>query len=162
MHLEASLFTAASLKKTNQFQYTLYKQEDKNEYRQHFLSDYTGLLVHDNLGPWAITSSDSIYNGPVHLSLRNNKFHSSTIATYVSDFYSSSRFTSAMALADGGPDYSPANIINMLFYFRLFKVLNFDLLSVSTYAAWYSAFNPTEHVWSPLSNHLAGKLVLTL
>ena len=59
MHLEASLFNAASLKKTNQLQSTVFKQEDENEYRQHFLPDYTGLLVHDNLGPWAITSSDS-------------------------------------------------------------------------------------------------------
>ena len=133
--LEAPLFIAASLEESNQFQSVVFKQEDENEYRRRFLPDYTGLLVHDNLGRLHLQTP---YNGPVHLSLRANKFHSSTIATHVTDLYkiySSSQFTSAMILADGGPDYSPANIINVLFYFRLFKALNFDLLSVSTYAS---------------------------
>ena len=31
-----------------------------------------------------------------------------------------------------------------------------DILLVLTYAARYSAFNPIEHLWSPLSNALAG------
>ena len=30
------------------------------------------------------------------------------------------------------------------------------MLSVFSYAARYSAFNPVEHLWSPLSNHLSG------
>ena len=62
-------------------------------------------------------------------------------------------------LSDGGPDYSPSNVLNSLFYFRLFQELNFDLLSVSTYAARYSACNPIEHAWSPLSNLLAGVVI---
>ena len=37
-----------------------------------------------------------------------------------------------------------------------FQELNFDLFLVSTYAARYSAYNPIEHVWSPLSSSLAG------
>ena len=103
--LEAPLFIAASLEETNQFQSAAFKQ-DENEYRQRFLPDYTGLLVHDNLGRLHLQTS---YNGPVHLSLRANNFHLSTIATHVSDLYkiySSSQFTSVMSLADGGPDYS--------------------------------------------------------
>lgn len=31
-----------------------------------------------------------------------------------------------------------------------------DMISVFSYAARYSAFNPVEHLWSPLSNHLSG------
>ena len=109
--LEAPLFIAASLEETNQFQSAVFKQ-DENEYRQRFLPDYTGLLVHDNLGRLHLLTS---YNGPVHLSLRANNFHLSTIATHVSDLYkiySSSQFTSVMSLADGGPDYSSANILS--------------------------------------------------
>ena len=34
--------------------------------------------------------------------------------------------------------------------------VNLDFLSVSTYAARYSAFNPIEDLWSPLSDMLAG------
>ena len=41
-------------------------------------------------------------------------------------------------------------------FFRLFKELNLDFLSVSTYVARYSAFNPIEHLWSSLSNRLSG------
>ena len=52
-----------------------------------------------------------------------------------------------MILADEGPDYTPASVGNILFYYRLFKEVNLDFLSVSTYA---------EHLWSPLSNMLAG------
>ena len=59
-------------------------------------------------------------------------------------------------LSDSGPDYSSSNVVNSLFYFRLFQELNFYLLSVSTYAARYSAYNPIEHAWSGLSNLLAG------
>ena len=34
-----------------------------------------------------------------------------------------------------------------------------DILLVLTYAARYSAFNPIEHLWSPLSNALAGVIL---
>ena len=43
-----------------------------------------------------------------------------------------------------------------LFYYRLFKELDYDMLSVSTYTARYSAYNPIERAWSPLSHMLAG------
>jgi len=34
--------------------------------------------------------------------------------------------------------------------------MNLDFFSVFSYAARYSAFNPIEHLWSPLRNKLAG------
>ena len=34
--------------------------------------------------------------------------------------------------------------------------MNLDFLSASTYAARYSAYNPIEQLWSPLSNILPG------
>ena len=34
-----------------------------------------------------------------------------------------------------------------------------EMLSVLTHAARYSAFNPIEHLWSPLSNALAGVIL---
>ena len=36
--------------------------------------------------------------------------------------------------------------------------MNLDKFAVFTYAAGYSAFNPTEHLWSPISSKLAGVL----
>ena len=43
----------------------------------------------------------------------------------------------------------------IVFYSRLFKKLDADILAVMTYAARYSVFNPIEHCWSPLSNKLS-------
>ena len=48
------------------------------------------------------------------------------------------------------------SIVNILFYYWSFKELNLDLFPTSTFAARYSAFNPIEHVWSSISNGLAG------
>ena len=60
-----------------------------------------------------------------------------------------------MFLADGSPDFNPSHIANNLFYYRLFKKLDADILAVMTYAVRYLAFNPIEHCWSPLSNKLS-------
>ena len=59
-------------------------------------------------------------------------------------------------LSDNGPDFYPSALINTIYYYQLFCHLRLDMLSVLTYAARYSAFNPIEHLWSPLSNALAG------
>ena len=58
-----------------------------------------------------------------------------------------------MIMDDGVPDFTP---ILVLYFYRLFKTLKLDILSVFTYAARYSAFNCIEHLWSPLSNKLSG------
>ena len=59
-------------------------------------------------------------------------------------------------LSDNGPDFYPSALINTIYYYQLFCHLQLDMLSVLTYAARYSAFNPIEHLRSPLSNALAG------
>ena len=103
------------------------------------------------------------HSGPSHVFLRAQRFHPTTVATPVTDLlkilkpYIELHGTSSfMLLSDGGPDFTPNSVLNIVLFFRLFKDLNLDLLSVSTYAARYSAFNPTEHLWSTLSNKLAG------
>ena len=92
--------------------------------------------------------------------LRAQRFNATTVVTHTTDLYNifkdDSEITSLMALADGGPDFSPNSELNALYFYRLFRKLNLDMLSVFSYAARYSAFNPVEHLWSPLSNHLSG------
>ena len=132
-----------------------FKRETCKNY-ENILSNYKGKLVYDNIGRVHLPTP---YSGSVNLSLRSNKYHHSTIATHVADLFyilKDSSKSSAMLLADGGPDFTPMSVVNMLFFYRLFKKLNLDFLSISTYAARYSAFNPIEHAWSPLSNKLAG------
>ena len=130
----------------------------KTENVQNFpvLLDYKGTITHFNIGRVHLPTP---HTGPVSLHLRATKYHPSTIATHINNLHNilkEGKKAACIILSDGGPDYSPSNVVNSLFYFRLFQELNFDLLSVSTYAARYSAYNPIEHAWSPLSNLLAG------
>ena len=130
----------------------------KTENVQNFpaLSDYKGTITNDNIGRVHLPTP---HTGPVSLHQRATKYHSSTIAIQVNDLHNilkEEKKAASIILSDGGPDYSPSNVVNSSFYFRLFQELNFDLLSVSTYATRYSAHNPIEHASSPLSNLLAG------
>ena len=101
------------------------------------------------------------YSGKSFLRIRSHKYNSTTIATHVTDLYQmlfplKDSKSVDMFLADGGPDFNPSHLVNALFYYRLFKKLDADILDVMTYAARYSAFNPIEHLWAPLSNRLSG------
>ena len=143
------------------FHSLLFKNENSEKYKQ-VLEDNNGDTIQDNLGRIHLLTP---YSGPVHLKLRSNKYHHSTIVTHVTDLYkilqeriNTTNRNCFMTLSDGGPDFTPASVVNMLYFFRLFKRLKLDLFSVFTYAARYSAFNAMEHVWSPLSNKLAGVL----
>ena len=83
-----------------------------------------------------------------------------SILSHTTDLYNifkdESEITLLMALADGDPDFSLNSELNPLYFYRLFRKLNLDMLSVFSYAARYSTFNPVEHLWTPLSNHLSG------
>jgi len=57
---------------------------------------------------------------------------------------------------DGGPDWSTNSLVNALFYMRLWRDNNLDVLVATSFAARFSAFNPIEHLWSPLSKKLDG------
>ena len=103
---------------------------------------------------------DMPYSGQIHLMIRLHKYNPTTAVTHITDLFKilspykqvKSIF---MFLADGAPDFNRAHMVNELFYFRLFKKLEADVLAVMTYTARYSAFNPIEHFWSPASNKLA-------
>ena len=107
------------------------------------------------------------HTGPAFLYVRSSKYNHSSMSTHITDLHEVSKtdmenssHNSFVLLSDGGPDFSPSSVLNHLFLFRLFKVLHLDMLSVSTYAARYSAFNPIEHLWSVMSNKLSGVVQL--
>ena len=58
-------------------------------------------------------------------------------------------------IVDGGPDWSTASLLNALYYIRLWKSCNLDMLCVTSFAARYSAYNPIEHLWAPMSKRLS-------
>lgn len=58
-------------------------------------------------------------------------------------------------MSDCGPEFSSVSVIDLLYYFHLFRKLNLDILRIFTYTACYSAFQATEHLWAPLSHKLS-------
>lgn len=63
-----------------------------------------------------------------------------------------------LLLTDRGPDRSQESYANLYFYYKLWKEHDLDMIIVSSFAPGYSAYNPVEHLWSPLSRALTGVL----
>ena len=102
------------------------------------------------------------YTGPSVICIPAAKFYSSTSQTHANDMLPMFKGvvkegrTAITLIVDGGPDWSTASLLNTLFFFRLWRDTDLDMLVVCSYAARYSAYNPIEHLWSPLSKELSG------
>ena len=97
------------------------------------------------------------HTGPATVVLRSSKFHSSSIQVHAKpllEVVNSQGKTIVFAIVDGGPDWNTGAIANALFFMRLWRDCNLDMLVCSSFAARFSAYNPIEHLWSPLSKHL--------
>ena len=92
-------------------------------------------------------------------------FNGTTAATHITDLDKviaieiGNGKTVIFILSDNGPDFNPMSLLNELYYYRLFKKLDLDVLAIMTYAARYSAFNPIEHLWAPMSRALSGVIL---
>ena len=140
------------------FYHVCFPKESIDAYEHSITNLASEKLKHDGLGRLHL---DTPYSGPTRLMIRSHKYNSTTVATHVTDLYNilkpcKDEKSIYMFLANEGPDFNPSHIANSLFYYRLFKKLDADMLDFMTYAARYSAFNPIEHCWSLASNHLAG------
>ena len=101
------------------------------------------------------------HTGPTTVCLRAARFHSSTCEMHIHDMIPLIRAivsegkTVVTLIVDGGPDWSASSLLNALYFMRLWKACNLDMLCVTSFAARYSAYNPIEHLWSVLSKKLA-------
>ena len=116
--------------------------------------------VYDKIGRLHLKTP---YSGPSYCFLRAQVFNSTTAVTHTTDLYNIIvnddlllRKPVLMLLSDNGPDFNPKSLLDTIYFYRYFKKLNLDMLTVFTFAARYSAFNCIEHLWSPLSDKLAG------
>ena len=108
-------------------------------------------VTYDNVGREHMKTPHS---GPAQVFLRAQRFNPTTIVTHISDLFEmltqpESDKPGLFLMSDGGPDFNPTSVVNILYLYRLFKLLNLDILAAFTYAARYSAFNCIEHLWSP-------------
>ena len=60
------------------------------------------------------------------------------------------------ALVDGGPDFNPRHLENLLSFGQLWQDLRLDFLMITCHAPGLSAYNPLEHAWDVLDNALTG------
>ena len=111
----------------------------------------------DNLGRIHVSYP---HTGPSIVYLRNNYFHSNTCLEHVNDLLPIIKEsvkrgkTCFTMIADGGPDYNPNSYKNEMLYAKLWEESGLDMLTVTCNAAGWSAMNPIEHLWSPLSSSL--------
>lgn len=98
--------------------------------------------------------------GPATVTVRLSRFYSSSIQTHANDVKpllevaKNQGKTIVITIVDGGPDWNTGSIVNALFFMRLWRDCNLDMLVATSFAARYSAYNPIEHLWSPLSKRL--------
>ena len=103
------------------------------------------------------------HTGSTLVVVRAQRFHHSTVETHVNDIYPilkplKEQGRSVVVFSvDGGPDWNVSFLANTLFFYRLWRQLELDILIVCCYVAHYSAFNKIEHFWVPLSRCLAGR-----
>ena len=136
-----------------------FKNELPTEYSQFIDNMGQQSLTRDNIGRLHL---ETPYSGPSFVQLRAQKFNSTTVSTHVTDLFNIIsnneeyvKKPALMLMSDGGPDFTPISVLNSIYFYRLFKRLDLDFLSVFTYAARYSAFNYIEHLWAPLSDKLS-------
>ena len=102
------------------------------------------------------------HTGPLHVVARASRFHSATSTAHASDLTNifcqvpAAQRKIISLLVDGGPDFSPKHVVNLLTYGRLWKDRCLDALIITCHAPGQSAHNDIEHAWSPLSKALAG------
>ena len=140
-----------------EFMSLYYKQEDKEQYSKLNLPN-TDDLTRDGLGRLQLktpcTQGKNVF-------LRAQRFNGTSAVTHITNLDKvlpvqiEKGKPVVFIISDNGPDFNPMSLLNELYYFRLFKKLNIDVLAIMTYAARYLAFNPIEQLWAPMSKALS-------
>ena len=124
-----------------------FRSEDTTSYDK---LNIQSTLVFDNLGRAHLKT---LHSGPTKIYLRAQKLNSTIAVTHINDMLpklkkemEENKKSAFFVLSDNGPDFNPSALINTIYCYRLFRHLRMDMLSVWTYAARYSAFNPIEHL----------------
>ena len=104
-------------------------------------------------------------SGSTKLVLRAMKFFSSNAMHHVNDMLPllKSDVERGIGIAflkvDNGGDWNLLNLINELYFCRLWKASKLDVLGIVSYAARYSAYNNIEHTWAPMSKKLTSVIL---
>ena len=105
---------------------------------------------------WPVPAS-----GPLHVFNCASKFFKATSFEHGTDLscltkeLPECKESTVSLLVDGGPDFNPKHLTNVVMYRGIWKDCNLDCLMVTTHSAGNSAYNKIEHAWSVLLRSLA-------
>ena len=103
--------------------------------------------------------------GPANIVLRSTKFYHSSYQVHANDLRMLLEVevqkgkSVVFILTDNGPDWQSSSLCNLLYFMRAWRDRGLDMFLLCSFAARYSAYNPIEHLWSPLSKRLAGVIL---
>ena len=99
-------------------------------------------------------------SGPTKLVLRSVKFSPSNLINHVNyllpklDALAAEGRGVVFLKGDNGGDRHLANLVDPIYFCRLWKQPKLNVLEIVSYAARFSAYNNIEHTWTPMSNKL--------
>ena len=100
--------------------------------------------------------------GPLKIVLRACKYQQSNAMSHANDLYRmykgkprSARKPVLMCYADGGPDWQIESQKTFYYYGRFFMKSGLDAFGMGSGGGGYSAFNPIERSWAPVSRQLS-------
>ena len=120
-------------------------------------------FTYDNLGR---KHYQSLSARPSLIVLRSCKFDCSSAETHVNDLLpvllaqKNAGKSIVFLKVDNGSDWNLLLLVNELYFCRLFRETELDVLRIVSYTAKWSAYNNIEHLWSPMSRKLANVYLL--
>ena len=100
--------------------------------------------------------------GPLKIVLRACKYQQSNAMSHANDLFrmykgkpTSARKPVLMCYADGGPDWQVESQKTLYYYGRFFQKSGLDAFGMGSGGGGYSAFNPIERSWAPVSKQLS-------
>ena len=109
-------------------------------------------LVYDNHGRANLYTPNA---GRSYVFIRAQRFNGTTISTHTTDLHNiltreENQKPGLLIMSDSGPDFAPTSLLNMIYYYRLFKLLDLDILKIFLYASPYSAFTTVLNICGQL------------
>ena len=104
-------------------------------------------------------------SGPVRMVLRAVKFSLFTAEAHTNDLLPlltvqvKNGKGTAFLKVDNGPDWNLLSVVNSLYFCRLWRDSELDVLGICSYAARCSAYNNIEYTWSLMSRRLASVIL---
>ena len=135
-----------------------FNEEDAYEENVEKVSDTDRNFFIDKLGG---KHFNRVTPGPTRLVLRASIFVKSTAASRANNLLPMLKAhvkdgkSVAFIKVDNEPDWNLLNIVNEIYFDRLWRDSGSDIIGIVNYAAKYSVYNNVEYTWCPMSRPLS-------